>query len=216
MATAEVITGQEEQAINNSVETTALTTAQQAKAITVTDAEGYNSASEMVRGIVAIRRQVEQTFAPMKKKAHEAWKEVVAQEKKLLEPLEDAETYLKRQIGGYVAREEAARREQENRLRLEAQKLAEEAARREAEEAALASAIAAEQQGDTATAEAVLAAPIKTAPVFVAPIIVPRTVQKQEGLSARKTYKFRVVNESLVPREYLKVDEVKIGQVVAR
>ena len=51
-------------------------------------------------------------------------------------------------------------------------------------------------------------------PVQVAPVVVPKSVPKVSGMSIRDNWKFKITNEKLIPREYLKVDEVKIGQVV--
>ena len=58
------------------------------------------------------------------------------------------------------------------------------------------------------------AAAIMEAPVQAAPVVIPKAVPKVTGMSIRDNWKFRVTNEKLIPREYLKVDEVKIGQVV--
>lgn len=47
----------------------------------------------------------------------------------------------------------------------------------------------------------------------VAPIV-ESEAPKTEGVSFRKIWKFRITNESKIPREYLKVDTTKIGGVV--
>jgi len=52
----------------------------------------------------------------------------------------------------------------------------------------------------------------EVAPV-VAPVIMPQ-IQKQKGESIRKIWKFRVIDEKLIPREYLTRDDKKIQGVV--
>jgi hypothetical protein len=44
--------------------------------------------------------------------------------------------------------------------------------------------------------------------------VIPKSVPKVAGISMRENWKFRIVNEKLIPREYLKVDDVKIGAIV--
>lgn len=51
----------------------------------------------------------------------------------------------------------------------------------------------------------------------VAPVVVPiytPPIQKQKGESTRKVWKFEIINEKLIPREYLQIDESKIRGVV--
>src|SRR6185437_2956841 len=92
----------------------------------------------------------------------------------------------------------------------EEQRLA-EIARKEAEDRALAEAQVLEARGEGHLAEIVmqeaLAAP---APV----VVVAATVQKVEGIASRKNWRYRIVNEALIPREYLSPDPVKIGAIV--
>lgn len=192
----------------------ALTVAEQAKQIIVRDAATYTLACDTLRGVVSMRKQVAETFGPMKDAAHKAHKAVTEQERKVDTPLAEAERFLKVGIGQYQAEQERIRRAEEARLQEEARQAEEERARKEAEDIALQDAIEAEQNGDTKGAEAILAHPVPIAPAYVAPVVLARTVQKQEGISGRKNWKFRVTNEALIPREYLKIDDQKIGQVV--
>lgn len=187
----------------NAIEKNVLTTSDYAALITVVDAEQYTEACEFIRAISRTRKEVEETFGPIKKKAHETWKESVAQEKKYLDPLEKAEKVVKGKIGIYLDAEE------KKRLELEAAER--EKARKEQDERALLEAAELERQGNTAAAEQVVQEAV-SAPAPV--VVIPKTVAKQEGISARKTWHFRVADASLVPREYLVVDEAKIGAVV--
>jgi len=71
----------------------------------------------------------------------------------------------------------------QERIRQKLQRQAEEEARKRAEEEALAAALQAEQEGDKATADAILAEPIAPAPV-----IVPKTAPAPSRLSAGRDY----------------------------
>jgi hypothetical protein len=51
-------------------------------------------------------------------------------------------------------------------------------------------------------------------PVYVPPVVVLKSVPKVAGISMTKQWKFRIVDESKIPRQYLCVDEQKIGAVV--
>ena len=103
---------------------------------------------------------------------------------------------------GEVRAAERQRREEEARLR--------EEARRKAEEEALARAVEAEAAGFGEAVDEILDAP----PTPVVPVILPPVAPKVAGISMRTTWKFRVVDEAAIPREYLKIDEAKIGGVV--
>jgi hypothetical protein len=52
-------------------------------------------------------------------------------------------------------------------------------------------------------------------PVYAPPVIVPKTVPKLNGGPVYRTItKFRIINEALIPRQYMMPDLVKIGGVV--
>ncbi len=107
----------------------------QAAALIVTDHEQEQVGIEFIKGIKALKKDVEETFGPIKKKTHEAWKESVAQEKKHLEPLEAAEKMIRGKVVCFqdeqerlrrVAQaklEEVARKEQQKRLDVAAKKV---------------------------------------------------------------------------------------------
>jgi hypothetical protein len=185
----------------NEIQERALTVPEQAKAIIIITNEDYTRAGEILLTIKDIRKEIDATFDPIIKKAHEAHKEAVAQKKKIDAPLIEAEGIIKPRISDYLAEQERIRRAEENRLR--------EIARKEEEERQLMEAIAAEQAGETEEAAAII-----NEPVYVAPVVVPKSVPKIQGVSTQKRWTFRVVDPSKVPREYLAVDEQKIGAVV--
>lgn len=189
----------------------ALSVPDQARQITaIKTFEDYTRAGEILLTIKEIRKKIEATFKPIKQKMDAAKKEVLEQEKAADRPLAEAEAWIKPLIATYNAEQERIRREEEERLR--------EIARKEEEERRLQEAIAAEEEakrnGASKEQIAEVVQQVIDEPVKVAPIVVPRSVPKVAGISMRENWKFRVVNEKLIPREYMKVDDVKIGAVV--
>jgi len=179
----------------------ALSVPDQAKQISIKTMDDYVRAGEIMLTIKAIRKKITDTFKPIKQKMDAAKQEVLDQERAADAPLKEAESWLSPQIITWNREQERIRQEEEARLR--------EIARKEEEERQLQEAILAEQSGQKEEAEAIMDAPVQAAPV-----VVPKSVPKVAGMSIRDNWKFRITNEKLIPREYLKVDEVKIGQVV--
>jgi len=117
------------------------------------------------------------------------------------DPLKDAEAYLKDGIRGVllkVKREEDA-----------AQAAAEAAARKEAEAERARQAKLLKKNGYGAQARQELRRPLTVAPV-VASVEKP----KLSNISLREVWTFRVSDASLIPREYMIPDEIKIGKIV--
>ena len=176
---------------------------QQAQRLTVTSNEDYEMACTFLQLVATRKKQVDEVFDPIVKAAHEAHKQAVSKKKMFMDPLLTAEFEVKGKVSKFAAEEERKRREEEQRLAEEQRKTAEANALEEVKRL--------EAAGERELAEIVLQnAAEEPAPVVVLPSSVPR----QSGIAARKTYKFRVVNEALIPREYLKVNEVAIGAVV--
>ena len=183
------------------VTTLALSIPEQAKQISIKTVDDYTRAGEIMMTIKAIRKKITDTFKPIKQKMDAAKQEVLDQERAADAPLKEAEALLSPQIIAWNREQERLRQEEENRLR--------EEARKQEEERRLQEAILAEQSGQKEEAEAIMETPVQ-----VAPVVVPKSVPKVAGMSIRENWKFKISNEKLIPREYLKVDEVKIGQVV--
>jgi hypothetical protein len=180
----------------------ALSVPDQARQIAVIkNNDDYTRAGQILLTIKDIRKKIEATFKPIKQKMDAAKKEVLDQEKAADKPLLEAEAWLKPLISNYLIEQEKARKAEEDRLR--------EIARKEEEERQLQAAIEAEQNGSKEEAEEIISAPVQAAPV-----VVPKTVPKVAGISQRENWKFRIVDEKKIPREFLKVDEVKIGSYV--
>jgi hypothetical protein len=179
----------------------ALSVPDQANAIIINSNEDYARAGQLLLTIKGIRKKIEETFKPIKQKMDAAKKEVLDQEKAADAPLAKAEAIIKPRIAQWNTEQERIRKEEEDRQRAIAQAAEEE---RRLQEALLA-----EQAGNKEEAEAIIETPIQAAPV-----VIPKTTPKVAGISFTKQWKFRIVDESKIPRQYLSVDEQKIGAVV--
>ena len=173
-----------------------------ASEIIVANDEQYQSACDfLTMTIKPMRKKIDETFDPIIKKAHQAHKEAVAQKKSVEAPLMQAEKIVKPKIADYLNEKERQRVEKERKLQ--------EEARKRAEAEALERAAMLEKEGAKEEAEAIISEPIE-APT----VIVQSSAPKAEGISVKKLWKFEIVDESKIPREYLMVNEKAIGAVV--
>jgi len=154
---------------------------QESTAVTVETREQYAAAGEWLKGVKAYQREVNDTFGPIIKKAHDAHKEAIKQRDRHLKPAEQAELTVKRLM---VSFDNAERR----RI-AEAQAAREAQAVKEAEDERLAQAAAAEAAGDEQKAEAILEEPL-----HVAPVPVPAATPAVQGISGRSNWKGEVTD----------------------
>lgn len=185
----------------------------QAAAIEVTDPTTQERASDVLLAIASIRREIAETFKPMKDAAFRAHRVVCDQEKKLDEPLATAELNLKLRISNFVQTQERLAREAEEKLRQAELARAAEEATRQSQELALEQAIDLEARGDSAAAEAVLASPAPVTPRYIAPAPVAPNVAHTKGVSMVTGWDFRITDITQIPREYLTVNETAIRNV---
>lgn len=190
--------------IVNEVESKALSIVDQARAVTVTDSETYTVAGEMWKQIRDMMKEVADTFDPIIEAAHKSHKKALEQKAKYFKPLEDAQKNIKGLMSAYDAEQERIRKAEEERLRKIAEEEAEkerqvelaaiEAERKAEEERLLQAALEAEASGNKDQAEqlmqtaedrnkeaAEVAADIQSAPVYVAPVVVPKATPKLSG-----------------------------------
>lgn len=195
------------------IEQQALTTVERARSIVVANVEQRTLAAEIGRVVAGLYKEAEEFFKPMKQAAAKAHKEICTKENAILQPLEAAKQHLSREIGAFDQLAEKERRDEEARLQAEADRLAQAEADRLAQDNAIADAISLEADGDVAGAMAVLNHPAPVE-VFVPPVVLQREVPKTQGVSGAVLWKFKITNEAQIPREFLVVDEKKIGAVV--
>jgi len=169
------------------LEQKALTLADEARALRITDQPGYNLAAERLLAVADLRREIVAHHEPIKRAAHAAWQQVIAAEKKLLDPAMAAEAIYKAGLAAYET--EQRRIEAEARAKAEAESLrqAEEQRERELEQA--------EAQGaDAEEIAAMINEPLVVAPARIEPIF-----QQAKGVSVAAGWKGEVVSlEKLV------------------
>jgi hypothetical protein len=162
------------------------------KHISVKTADERSQIYQTVKDTKTYRARVIDFFAPMKKKAAEAHKAIVAQEKAITDKLDDFEKAAKRAILDFDCEEERKRAAEQRRLQAEA----DERARKERERL--------EREAAKLKTPELKEARLEAAAAVVAPVIeLAPTVEKQAGESTRKIWKARIVDPKIIPREWL-------------
>jgi hypothetical protein len=184
------------------LETRALTLAGQARALAVTDQPSYELAAERLLAVADLRREIVAHHEPIKRAAHTAWQQVLAAEKRLLDPVTDAERIYKARIASYEADQRRIEAEARAKAEAEARRLAEEQREREIEQA--------EAEGaDLAEVTAMIAAPL--------PAIRPQeqpAFQSARGITTAANWKGEVTSlEALV--KAIAAGKANIGLVMA-
>ena len=183
------------------LETEVMTLATQARQFAIASAGDYSAAGALWTTLKDMRAKVAEAFDGIITKAHAAHKEAVAQKKKHDEPLEQGQKAIKQRMIGWDQERERQRKIEQAKLDAEN--------KRKAEEQALELAAELEKAGEVHAAAEVLDAPLE-----VQQAIIPKSVPKVEGFSYRSNWVFDVVDANAVPREFLCLDVVKIGQIV--
>jgi len=172
----------------------------QAGSLRIVSPEAYEDAGALLKTIKGALRQIETQRTLITAPMNEALRNANAQAKVASAPFEAAEKRIKGAMIAYA--------DEQERLRQAEQRKAEEVARREREKfEAQAAKAAASGKADKAEQLEERAAAV------VAPVI-NREPPKVTGVSTREVWKFEVTDPSLVPRQYLEVDESKIRRVV--
>lgn len=166
----------------------------------IVNQEQYNSSGEYLKSIKTAYKQIEDLRMSMTRPLDNSKKRIMDFFRKPLDVLTNAEGVLKRGILMYQRAQEAARVEQERKLQAEAERKRQEA---------LAKAELARAEGKDAKADKYE----DKANGIIVPTLAP-TIQKVAGISTKMVWKFEVIDEALIPREYLTPDLVKIGKVV--
>lgn len=198
------------------------------RALEVTDAASHARAAAYATTAAALEREIHAFMDPLCQSAFEHHRLLVGQRTTLLEgpgkvrklASEKAIAFEMEQHRLREAEERRAREERERLERAERERVAaeNERRRREAEQAQIAEAAAAAERGDALAAAAIIAEepvyePVAARPVFTPPPAVVE-VPKAKGLSTRMDWDFEIVDEALIPRQYLVPDLVAIRKVV--
>ena len=181
----------------------------QAESIIITTDDDYRNAGEFGRLLKKKSAEVTEFFAPMKKAAHDAHKQVCDREKQMLTPLVNAEKIIKKAMSTWALEQERKRKEEEERLR----KLAEEEANRLLEQAIVAEASGKADEASTALLNAEVVAQAGKSIVLDAP------KPKVEGVSTSTDWEIESIDASLVPisiagMEIRPVDEAAVKRLI--
>jgi hypothetical protein len=154
------------------------TLAGEARALEITDQQSYNLAAERLRAVVALRGEIVDHHAEMKSRSYQAWQAVIAAEKKLLDPVQEAERVYKARLGAYQTEQDRIDREARAKAEAEARDLAAKQRESEIEQA----------EASGADPEEVAALCAEPLPVVV-PEPPPPSFQKAAGISTANRWK---------------------------
>jgi len=140
-----------------------------------------------------VQKQVKAHHDPICEAKHKEHKSATAARAALLDPLIKGDGLASRMMSVYRAEQERKRREEQAKLDAEAKKRAEDAVLAEAEET-----------GD----ESLLDQPLDVPVVRAAPIVQP------EGFTFVVMWKFRIVDATKIPRQWLMLDEKKVQKQI--
>jgi len=152
---------------------------------------------DIIKQVKQYRNNVINFFAEPKKKAHEAWKAIIAREQVFTNRLDNIERNIKTAILDFD-------REQE-KIRQEEQRKAEEKARKERERL--------EKKATEMKTEAKQEEYQERAASVVAEVVEEKS-EKVDGESYQTVWKFTVIDKDKVPDQYKIVDEVMVGKIV--
>ena len=152
-----------------------------ASEIVVRDAESYKTAGEMLKDLTGLEKQIKTYWEDDVAAALRLHRSLVAKRDAMLVPVGEKKTALRLGMKSWDGEQE--------RIRRELQAKADAEARKAAEDAALAEAVELERNGNKAAAEAVMAAPVAPAPVFI-----PKTTPGGYGQFTRKIWNAEVVD----------------------
>ena len=188
----------------------ALTMQEKAKGIQIIDDETLHMANEFMHGCRQLEKKIDDKMDPLIKKSNELHRDTLATKREMKDPITQARETVDPKIISYKHKieEEIRVREEEK-----ARKIEEE---RKKKEEALEKAATAEKAGDEEKAEEEFKKAEKSEEEETLLSLEPKFKVKApetKGTATVRYWKFRVKNLKLVPRELLKLDEVKIGHI---
>ena len=163
----------------------------QAKGIIVNSDDTFKAAADFGKVIKRQTATIKEFFGPMKQLAYDTHKQICDREKAMLAPLVAAEKIVKQAMGSYQMQVEEAKRKAEE----EARRLMREEADRK-----LAESLKSEANGDTAGAEAALAA-ADMLDRQSGNFTIESEAAKADGVSTSTAWEIESIDSSLVPIE---------------
>lgn len=191
------------QMINQVSEGTRLATT--VKGLTINNNQEYQNSGEFLKQIKTVSKILDDSRKEITRPLDEAKKSVMDFFREPLEQLSSAETVLKKALLSYQQAQERIRLEAERKAIAEA-RAEEERKRKSLEERAT----KAEEKGQEAKAEMLRE---QASDVYVPTVVSAPNVEKIKGLSSKKVWKFRVTDESKIPREYTLINEQMLNKI---
>ena len=185
-------------------------------ALTVDTVDKHSLAQRLLLELAERRQKVVNFFKPHKANAYKAWKDLCDEERRVLDPLEQADATLRKRTGEYTYMQLKLARERDEAARREAEAKAVERAKEETVTNTIAAAEELEAMGDIEGAEAVLNNPMPAEVRYDMPMPVQPAVAAVEGVGGRLAYEVTIFDLGLVPREYLVIDMDKTETEIAR
>lgn len=182
--------------MNDLVEKEVVEVVKSAASMLIDNQDGLSKATNYLKWIVDVKKKVKESCDPKVEDAYRKHKEETSKRTALLAPLEGVEKQIKDAIVTYNKRVEA---ESQERIRLINEDLAKQAELNKQDALKNAEALTNEWEAEVAKEKAQAMETVQ--------LDQPKKVLEQEGLSIRKTWKARVVDGSVIPREYLIINE---------
>lgn len=174
---------------------------QEARALPVTCPDEYAAAADKMLAYKAWLKSWNEYHEPEIVKAHDLHKSLCAKRKVGQDAVNMAIRYLESKLRDFDREQEALRIAEQKKLQAEADA---RAAKRRGD---LEKKAAAAKRPETQAKYQQQAQQVATPVVSVAPV-----TPQVNGLVKRKVWKFRIVDAQAIPREYLKVDEERLGR----
>ena len=163
--------------------------------VAIASVQDRTTALEHLKVAKSWRKKVVEWFKESKEASDKAHKAIVAQESSLIKPIDVAEKIVKNKITAWDDEQERIRIAEQRKL----QAIADEKARKER--------LRLEAQAAKLKTPELKAERLEMADEVVAPVVTVAPVEKVSGTAKSKIWKARVVDVSMVPREWMTVNE---------
>jgi len=185
--------------------------ADRAEAFVIADNKSLQEANEFFQVCKVFIEEIHKHLDPIRENTHKAWKASIAEIDRNVRPFLKAQSIIKPKIIAYKTKiQEAIRKKEEKaRAKIEAEKKKQDQLLKESE--------ALESAGDYERADEKLEEAVDLDDKVKASIEKMAKIPKApetKGTVIRKIPKWKLINLAEVPRDYMKLDEVKIGTAV--
>lgn len=190
---------------------------EKARALKITTHDEYVAAVEFGKSIKKLMDQVVSTFKEPKDLASKTHKSICAKEKMHLDPLDQAIKIARKVCGDWQLAQDMLKKQAALAAQKAAQLIADEQMRKDAaekEESRLAQACEFEALGYKDEANAILAIPVVATPIVPVMSIAVDDAPKVNGTTSQKKYQYEIIDEKLIPREFLMPNEKLIANQV--